>query len=54
MIDEDTPMQVTMNPTAAAPMLAPAGAIDRETAIEIERMRLQSEMERERETRRER
>jgi hypothetical protein len=56
IIDEDTPMQVTMSPTAtaAAPMLAPAGAIDRETAIEIERMRLTAEIERERETRRER
>ncbi len=54
IIDEDTPMQVTMNPTAPAPMLAPAGAIDRETAIEIERMRITAEIERERETRRER
>lgn len=54
IIDEDTPMQVTMNPTAAVPILAPAGAIDRETAIEIERMRLTAEIEREREIRRER
>ena len=54
IIDEDAPMQVTMNPTTATPMLAPAGAIDRETAIEIERMRITAEIERERETRRER
>ncbi len=53
-IDEDTPMQVTMHQPNAAQTPALMPGLDRETAIEIERMRLQSELERERETRRER
>jgi hypothetical protein len=58
VIDEDTSMQVTMTPaaslTSSIPALATPSSGDRETAIQIERMRLQSDMERERETRRER
>lgn len=53
-IDEDTPMQVTMHQPNAAQTPALMPGLDRDTAIEIERMRLQSELERERETRRER
>jgi hypothetical protein len=52
--EENTAMQVTMHPAANMPTSTPTTAVDRETAIEIERMRLQAEMERERETRRER
>lgn len=55
VIDEDTPMHVTMHTPAPAGAPFPAGtALDRDTAIEIERMRLTAEMERERESRRER
>ena len=54
IIDEDTSMHVTMNSAPTIPTPAPISGIDGETAIEIERMRLQAEIERERETRRER
>ena len=54
IIDEDTSMHVTMNSAPHNPTPAPISGIDGETAIEIERMRLQAEIERERETRRER
>lgn len=53
IIHED-PMHVTMQPSLAASTLPPPAPIDRETAIEIERLRLQSEVDRERDTRRER
>jgi hypothetical protein len=54
IINEDTSMHVTMNSAPTIPTPAPISGIDGETAIEIERMRLQAEIERERETRRER
>lgn len=55
IIDEDTAMQVTMNPSAAPTITSmPVAPVDRETAIEIERMRLQAETERDRDARRER
>lgn len=52
-IEEDNPaMTVPLVPAAGA--AAASGVYDRETAMEIERMRLQAEMERERDGRRER
>lgn len=55
IIEEDTVMQVTMNPSAAPSITpTPVSVVDHETAIEIERMRITAEIERERETRRER
>jgi len=53
-IDEDMSMQVSMHHPALSPTPALMPGVDRETAIEIEQMRLQAELERERETRRER
>ena len=52
IIDEDTSMHVTMNSAPTIPTPTPISGIDGETAIEIERMRLQAEIERERKTRR--
>jgi hypothetical protein len=55
IIEEDTVMQVTMNPSAAPAITStPVSTVDHETAIEIERMRITAEIDRERETRRER
>jgi hypothetical protein len=51
--EENTAMQVAMHLVVNVPTAPPATAVDRGTAIEIERMRLQAEMECERETRRE-
>ncbi len=52
-IEEDNPaMTVPLVPATGA--AAASGAYDRETAVEIERMRLQAEVERERDGRRER
>jgi hypothetical protein len=58
IIEEDTAMQVNMTPASAlnatVPVVTGLSSTDKETAIQIERMRLQSDSEREREIRRER
>lgn len=55
-IAEDAPMPVAMQtlPLPSAPSMSSDEATDRKTILEIERMRIQAEMEREREARRER